>query len=211
MVNNNPLLSLAQMCQLLNVDQEWLKKNLRLHLLNPDVIPLVERGVIRLGHAMEMTRIPNPEQVDWVERAKTYPFKDFSALVREYARSRRSKGIRVDDGSKEYTPYPIYRTMSVLKNEIKNPKKLVDLAETLSGLSPLEILKEGLRFALQIDQLSMNERIGAYNKKMEEAKKAEARKVREDAEKKIQNLQAEILEFRKKLERQETTGENLDD
>lgn len=191
-------LSATKLAKLVGVDIMTIYRWLRMDRLDGPIKDLVDRGVIRIGNALELAKISGKARSDWVERAKTMPNREFSFQVREYLANSKTNGIKTLD-TKDFVPLPKFLGKTKLFKEIENPRRLLKLLEKIENEEPLEILKEGIRYAFYIDKLSVEERTKQYNESLGDTIRMREEKARTLEQEKIQTIQDQIRDLRKSL------------
>jgi ParB/RepB/Spo0J family partition protein len=203
----NETLSVTTIANMIGVSVQTVQTWAKMDKMHPDVLELVNRGVIRASNARTLSRIPVDEQPDWVERAKKYKVAEFDSMVKEHKRQQAGGNLRLrKEGEVAFVPYPRLKNEKLLKKEIEVPDLLVKLSKEVEGLSPLDILIEGVKFTLDVDRISYQERVRAHQKDLDLEKARKKEQERVAREKKIRDLQAKIKDLKKEIEPEDEEG-----
>lgn len=178
-----------------------LKDLLTLTKLPKEVQDLVDIGEIKLVNALQLAKLPDKDYTtEWVDRARTLDTSMFTNLVKNRVAEYRTKTVTsTDTKTKTFTPTPKYRSQREILDEISSPKRLLYIIEA-KKLNPLEAMKEGLRFCLNIDAVTLQERIEAYMDLVRREEVRNRERVQQDAADKIQEYQKQLAKLRQQAD-----------
>lgn len=77
MMGLNPLLTVTALAKRLGTSTQWIGQRISLNRLVTDVAKLVDEGEIVVTNAFSLAKLPEEEQMQWIERAMTMDPKDF--------------------------------------------------------------------------------------------------------------------------------------
>ena len=154
MLAANPTLTEAGLAQKLHVSPAFIEGRLSLNKLAPAIMELVDSGKIALGNAVAMSKLPEDEQIKWVEAAQKEQFADFAPQVKARAKEI-NKDLRAGRDPKEasFTPVPRLRTLKVLKEEVEN--EFPEIRKVVEGIDdPLDAAKTIVLWTISLDPAS---------------------------------------------------------
>lgn len=185
-MSRHPERTLEEQATRLHKSVGWLNDRLSLTKLTPEIQKMVEEGDIKLSNAYAMTRLPEEEQPDWVEKAMTTPPDQFVPQALQ-----RVKDIRAEKRGQKVAatgPAPRLRKLGDIKAEFSRTEKLAANA-TGDDKKYLDGYLACFQWCLQVDATSQ----AAWEE--EQAKKAaekEAKK-KEREEKKAAEKASELF------------------
>jgi ParB/RepB/Spo0J family partition protein len=172
----NPTLTLADMAAKLTKSPAWVSTRLNLLKLADTVQELVDGGKITVSNAVALAKLPNDEQVNYVDQAMTMGADEFTPLVQTRAEEIR-KSAREGRAAKpaEFIPTPRCQKMSTIKDEFENSTIGPELCAKHKIKKASEGFALGVAWVLTMDPDSV-----AVRKAEDEARRAAI----EDAKKK---------------------------
>lgn len=189
----NPTLTVAELSSKLGKSPAWLNGILGLtKIKDVKIQELVNEGKINVSNAVPLSKLPEEEQSNFVDRAMTMSPAEFIEIT-----NRRAKEIRdairkgQDVKPEEFVAIPQLRKLKELNSEISNLEEGVLSLKLYNITTPIEAWKACLRWVTKTDPKSVevrkqqdNERKAAIEKKKEEAKEEKKKqRAREAAEK----------------------------
>ena len=193
----NPVLTASELSAKLGKSPEWLSKILGLIKIKDErVQSLVNEGKINLSNAVALSRLPEEEQNNFVDRAMTQSPAEFVGLantrVKEIKDAKR-KGRSV--APEEFVAIPHMRKMKELKDEREEAKVGPSVIQQMNLTTPLAAWKFAMDWVLEMDPKSIEVKKAEdvkrrAMKEAEKTKKAEerAKQRAEDAAKKAAEL-----------------------
>jgi ParB/RepB/Spo0J family partition protein len=117
----NPTLTLNDMASKLAKSPAWVSQRLKLLNLEGTVQDLVDSGKITVSNAVTLSKLPNDEQVNYVDQAMTMNADEFTPLVA--TRKQEIDKAKREGRSKEpqvFVAGPRLQKLSVIKDELEN-------------------------------------------------------------------------------------------
>lgn len=185
----NPLLTMAELATKLAKSSQWLGERLNLVKLPDAIGTLVDEGKINLSNAYALAKLAavEPEEVqNWLERSMTEPPSMFvvgcQARVKEIKDARRQGREATPT---EFIPIAHLRKISELKTEMETSTIAPALIKHTGVKSEVEAFQLGIRWALHMDPVSIEEakRKDAERKIQLEAEKAKRKQEKEEQKK----------------------------
>lgn len=186
-LSNNPMMTQAELAAMLSVSPQYIDQRLSLTKLNPDVAKLVNDGQINLSNAFPLTKLPQDEQTNWVDRAMTQGTAEFGPAV--LARAKEIKDLARQGkapGSEVFQPIPVARKLSEIKDEFNNPSVGPAIIRDQGITDPTEGFALGVAWALQMDPASQE---AQKSRDAVRRKKEADEKIARDAERKEKRAQ----------------------
>lgn len=186
----NPTWTEADLASKVNKSPAWIGRQLGLLKLHDQIKPLVNDGKVVVANAYALAKLPQDEQLNWLERAQTTDANQFTQQVLERVKAIREANRKGENaGEEQFVPVFHLRKKPEIEGEIKNPEfskaLIADLKIAGSAKNKDEAALAGFLLGLQWVGNMDPKSIEARKAKFEEQKKKDAEdKVRRDAEKK---------------------------
>lgn len=186
--------TMAELAAKLNKSPAWVDKQLSLNKLHDSIKPLVDEGKISVTNAIVLAKLPQEEQLQWMDRAQTDSAEKFGTEALERVKQIREANRRGEDAEDpKFTPVVHIRKKAELENEMRNPQVTPQLVIELNVTDGLKTNKDGLiaaaqrgaqlgvQWACSFDTKSQKAQEEAY---IEREKHNKEQSIRRDAEKK---------------------------
>lgn len=193
-LERNPTMSLKQLAQLLDCSEQWIKQRLSLLKLPENIQKLVDEGKVTLVNGHELSKLPEDEVNNFLERAMTERSDQFVPQVAERLKElREAKRQGRAPKEEEFKPHAYQRPWGEVKEEFNNPVVGKQLINKHNIKSPVEAWNMAVAWCCQMDPDTQAQRVEKDKQKKAEAKKrAEDRKA--EREKKRQDEAAAARE-----------------
>lgn len=201
---SNPTLTKAELAKRLDMSEGWLNERLSLANLCKKGQDLLDQGAIKLLAAIALAKLqPKEEQEGFLHEAQVNSYPEFSgkveARIKEIRAANRT-GQKV--GERQFVAVPQLRKAGELIPIVQDESDAM-IDEIINLTNPQSIkdaVKETLKWALQLDPRSIEEK-----KKKEEAIKAAkaaetAAKLKEQADKKLADATARVTKLNEEAE-----------
>lgn len=170
MLRANPLLTLAQLAETVRMSEGWVSQRLALTKLLPQIQELVDAEAITASNAYQLSRLPQEEQVAFVEQAQTAETGEFAGQIATRLKEIRKARMagRDPNASTEFEPVPTLRRASAVKEA--DPQTIVD--ET-GAKTAVEGAKAAIDWVLQlnpVDAEAQRQRHAARKRQQDEEK-----------------------------------------
>jgi ParB/RepB/Spo0J family partition protein len=155
-----PGITLRQISSLVNKDPLWVRRQLGLLTLGRDTQKAVDRGEIPLGNAYMLSLLPSILRTDYIDSAKTMPCKAFKALTASTIKCYKEA---VKDGrleafhESEFSAVAYLRPLKEVQTEVDDPTDAALVLVTAKCKTAMEGWKEALKWALHLDERSIEE------------------------------------------------------
>lgn len=182
----NPLLTASELSARLGKGPEWISKMLGLIRIKDDrIASLINEGKITLSNAYALSKLPEEEHTNWIDRAMTQSPADFvpaaDARVKEIKDAKRQGKAPPAEG---FNPVPTLRKMAQLKAERDNPKTGLALIKELNITTPDDAFRLAIDWVLQMDPKSIEVRKQQEEERKRLKKEADQKKKQERDEQK---------------------------
>ena len=173
----NPLMTMSELADKLSKSSAWLSERLNLLKLSKDVQPLVDEGKINLSNAYALSKLPEEEQANFIDRAMSMAPTEFSPTV--LARKKEidtAKRQGRDAKPSEFVPVPHLQRLADMKGELEGGKLGPVLVRKAGVTTAEEGFALAIKWALHMDEESIaaaKSKDDARKKDLE-AKKAKA-------------------------------------
>lgn len=182
----NPAMTVEQLAQTVGMSTAWVNSRLALNKLVPQIgSDFVDTEAISASNAYQLARLPQDQQLDYVEQAQTDNTTDFTAAVNQKLKANRAARRQGQDPAKAraaFEPVPTLRKAADVKNA--DVKAVVQYAEQDTAAAGVVA---ALNWVLQLDKDSV-----AAQKERWELRR------REKAEQQIANQKERAEEMAKK-------------
>lgn len=203
MLAANPTLTLSELASQLSKTDSWLTDRLGLTKLSEDIGKLVDEDKLNLTNAYALSRLPEEEQVNFLDRALTMSPAEFaptaSARLKEIKDAAR-KGREAAPA--EFVAVPHVRKVGELKDELTNPTIGAVLVKELKVHDPAHAFALGVAWALHMDPKSVEAAKAKDVQRKAAATEAKAARERE----RLQKQQKEAADKAAHIAEQLATG-----
>lgn len=167
-LTQNPLLTIAELASRLSKSPSWLNERLGLTKLNNEIAKLVDGNEMNLSNAYALAKLPDEEQVNFLDRALTMTPAEFVGTVGARVKEiRDAKRQGRDAQPAGFVAVPHVRKIGELKQEMESPAVGPILIRELKVTDPKEAFLLGVKWALNMDPSSQE-----TAKKKDEERKA---------------------------------------
>jgi ParB/RepB/Spo0J family partition protein len=174
----NPTLTLTDMAAKLAKSPSWVGQRLNLLKLDGAVQDLVDGGKITVSNAVILSKLPNEEQVNYVDQAMTMITEEFTPLVA--TRAKEISDAKREGRSKEpavFVANPRLQKMSTIKDELESSAIGPELCAKNKLKKAADGFALGVQWVLNMDPDSVSVRKAeddARKQSVEDAKKQRA-------------------------------------
>lgn len=189
---HDPMMSISRLVKMLCKSPTWINNTLKLTSLKAEIQDMVNSGDIKLLNAYALSRMPEEEQSDWVERAMTQSPEEFvpaaNQRTKEIRESKR-QGNRVDNNT--FIAQPKLRKVRVIQDELAGLSTISRLIQTNEIADPKEAAKLAILWVLSLDEESLKVAQAKWDQEqLEKEERKEQRKRERDAQKIEKNQSA---------------------
>jgi ParB/RepB/Spo0J family partition protein len=194
-----PTRTVAQQAAMLGKNVTWLKGILGLNNLTPEIQELVNEGKINQANAFPLSRIPQSEQHDWIERAMTEKSEVFGPAAQ--ARVKELKAAQKEGrkaNAEEFVAQPYNRKYAEIKDEQDSGCRKIVAAISAKGITnPVEIAKFILDWVTNMDEETLAKKQAEWQAKKDKQKADADKRAAEKAKKKGEEAAAAAEKARK--------------
>ncbi len=197
----HPLMPLAELSTTLSRSPSWLSERLGLVKLAKSIADLVDEDKINLSNAYALAKLPEEEQLNFLDRAMTMAPQEFvptaSQRVKEIKEAKRQGR---DANPSEYVAVPHMRKVSELKEEMEQKVVAKVLVHELGVKDPVSAFNLGIQWALHMDPSSVQAAKAKDEARRSADKEAKAKREKERLEKKEKEASEKAAKLRAELE-----------
>ncbi len=178
----NPFLTLSELSKRLAKSPSWLMSMLSLtKIKNTDIAQLINDGKIPLANAYVLAKLPEEEQLNFIERAMTEAAAQFAPAVNARVKEiRDAKRQGRDPDAEQFVAVGFLQKIVDIKTELSTPNALLALIEAKKPKTPMDAAKLALSWVLHLDEMSIAESKRKYDEKKKNDKDS---KQKRDSEK----------------------------
>jgi ParB/RepB/Spo0J family partition protein len=184
-LSQNPMLTLTEMAKKLSKSTKWVADRLSLLKLSEGVAQLVDEGKINLSNAFALSRLPEEEQGNWIDRAMTMTPPEFMPAVsnrkKELDKARR-QGRSAE--TEEFAPVPTLQKLATIKDEYANPKFGPALIDSTGAETAADGFRLAIEWALNLDPQSVAAQRQKHDDRLRKREEAREAAAKERSEKK---------------------------
>lgn len=153
----NPLLTGSELAAKLGKSPTWLSQILNLNRIKDQKIQeLINEGKIKLSNAFFLTKLPEEEMPNFVDRAMTQSPAEFIPTVNQRAKEiKDAKRKGKDVAPEEFVAVPHLRKLKEVKEEKESYKVGTALIQQLNLTTPMDAWKIAVDWMLQVDPKSV--------------------------------------------------------
>jgi len=186
-----PLMTMSEMARKVNQSEQWVRNRLSLvKIKNPKIADAVDNGQIPLANAYALTKLPEEEQVAFMDMAITEPAEKFVDIINERAKEIRDANRSGQNSKREFKPVAFMRKMTEVKKEAgmidgeKGGEAAKALIKELKIESPEQAAATMVKWMLHLDDLSVDsQRVEWEANEKEKAERSARRKAQREADK----------------------------
>lgn len=193
----NPYMTKQQLAERVCQSLTWVDERLSLSNLLEPIKELVNNGRIHLTNAYILSKLPQEEQVQFVDDAQTETPKTFVPRIKDRIKALKEARRTGTDAEKQtFQPSMHLQRLGDIKSEIENRSIASTLVKKHNVTDPVDAFTLGLKWALNYDPDSQERQIQEY-KAREEKKEAERARIKAERDEKkareAQEAKASIL------------------
>jgi ParB/RepB/Spo0J family partition protein len=193
-----PLMTEAELAAMLSQSPAWVGQRLSLTKLHPELQKLVDDGRISLSNAYPLTKLPQDEQVNWVDKAMTMGTAEFAPQVlarNKEIRDQARKGREANPP--QFQPVAFARKLSEIKDEHEHPSygsKLISQVYP-NGASPEQAFALAVAWTINMDPISQEDQRRRDTERKQRDADEKAKREAERAQKRASEAQAKQAEL----------------
>ena len=193
----NPTKTLTEFAQELSVSLGWLQGRLKLTNLAESIQALVNDGSITVTNAIQLGKMPEDEQMNWLEAAQTESPSEFvpkiTARIKEIQKANR-EGREAKTLTFEDVVKPVRRKLDEIVSELETQTVGASLCNKLSLSTAEEGFKLGLEWAMSMDPDTLEVKRAEWEQKKAEKEERKAKRKAEREERKAELAAAKAEE-----------------
>lgn len=175
---SNPTMTVSELAGRLSKSGSWLSQRLGLLKLTDAIAQLVDEGKIKVSNAVALSKLPQDEQVGFVDSAMTMGADEFVPTVQARQKELRD-AAKAGRKAEPVTFAPVMRLqkMSILRDEYETPSVGPEIVKANRVKTPEGGFALGVAWALNIDPMSaeiQRAKAEAKQKALEDEKKKRA-------------------------------------
>jgi len=198
----NPLMTLSELAGKVSKSTAWISDRFGLLKLSESVQNLVDNGEVGLSNAYALSRLPNSEQMNFLDRAMTLPPAEFIPLIEARIKEIRAAKRSGDDTAEEqFVAVPHLRKLSELKAELETGASAEAVIQAAGAKKPAACFKACLDWVLQLDAATVNEKKAKFDARKQAATEEKNRRAADRAEKAAKAAQAKAAKLAEEAEK----------
>lgn len=205
----NPLMTIADLAGKVNKSSAWISERFGLLVLSKEIQELVDAGELKLSNAYSLSKLPEAEQKNYLDRALTLPPVEFAPLVDQRKKEIIKAQREGKDGKpEEFIAIPVARKLAEVKAELESPKVAGQIIASEGATNVEQAFAAAIKWVLRMDSGSIADsksKWEARQKAMVEARERaageRAAKKAEKATEKVAKLQEEAAEAKAEAEK----------
>ena len=197
-------MTIPRLAKLVNKSVQWVKERLKIESLSPDILDLVNRGIISGGNAVQLVKIWSQDRPEWIEKAQTLTVADFKSLVKAYLRQRTKENV----DPKPWAPDLKFRSLPELRIELRDLKAIKAIVASMPNASPIELVREGLAYAVSMDKETLEERNNLHKRILIDQKVQKQIRCKKAKEQQLSNLEEKLQKLKEELKNEQRSGES---
>jgi ParB family chromosome partitioning protein len=156
LLNANPGWTLNDVSKCVHKSPAWIAKILCILDLDVEILVKVNRGVISLGNAIWLKRIPGDLRPDYLARAESLSVKAFAKIAGDVVKQLQEQ---ITSGTRTkilgFEPVPFLRTFREIKTEMFTSAKRANLLKYAKATTAEEGYTTALKWACRLDPASI--------------------------------------------------------
>jgi len=154
MLRQDPYLTIPKLAGQLHKSKTWVAQRMNLIKLTDQIQKLVDEGKIIIANAYALSKLPEEDQPDFLDRAITMNPGEFCPMAEAYAKTARygnREGGPVTE--EQFTPVAFLQDLGAIKREMANPKVGPYLCSELE--TPADGFALAIKWVLHMDSKSV--------------------------------------------------------
>lgn len=198
----NPSLTLAELAGKIGKSSSWLIARLGLLSLGENIQSLVDEGAICLNNAYALSKLPESEQANFMDRAMTSQPEEFLGLVKsrisEIQKEKREGKTQTEE---KFVAVPVLRKLAEIKQEFADSKIGEHLVKAEGCASPMDGWKVAMKWILNMDSISVEKQQAKFDARKKALEEAKEKRRQEAAKKKVESAAAKAAKFQEEAEK----------
>lgn len=200
-LQNNPLLTRADLANRLAKTGPWISERLGLLKLLPTIGELVDDDKVGLSNAYALAKLPIEEQKDFLDRARTMAPQQFTPTVTARVKELRDAKRKGRDATPEaFQPIAILRTRKQLAAEMDTSTVGPALCKEVKPKTPVDAFALAVRWALTLDPTSVEVQKAHYEERQAEKIRLKETSQLERKQKRATDAAAKAAKLKKEAE-----------
>lgn len=153
-------ITIRKLADMVNKGPSWIKLQLDLNKLGPQIQKMVDRGEIPVGNAYYLAKIPRRFREEYLTQAKTMKVAKFKAMAQSIIKQYREavKQGNVDAfWTDDWQPQPHLRSLVETLIEYENHQCMVETIARMEDTSPPAVWLAALQWMMRMDEDSVRE------------------------------------------------------
>jgi len=181
----NPTMTLSELAQKVSKSSAWISDRFGLLRLGPEIQDLVDNGELGLSNAYALSKLPDAEHANFIDRAMQLPPAEFLPMIEARQKEiRQAQREGKDTAEEAFTPVPHIRKMGEIKDEYANAQIGPKVIKAANIKDPVAAFAYAVKWVLKMDDSSIEEAKAKYEARKKSLDEAKARRETERAEKK---------------------------
>lgn len=188
-LHQNPTMTKTEICDRVNCSMSQLYAWLGLKNLVPSIAEMADNGQIKFANVVALSKLPHDMQMEHLEEAQTTPTQEFNARMLQLIKEIKAANRQGRSPNTEWQPTPKPRSVKDIKTELDTTTSRDMVLQVEQAKTIQDAWKSALKWAIHMDQNSINESRAKHEQDKERQKKdRELRK--QEKEQKEQELAA---------------------
>lgn len=147
-------LKINELAKMVCKSQGWVSKHLSLANLHPDARTLLEKGEIKMGHAVELAKIAFDTQEHWIPMSRTLTVREFQLQLGRWRAENKAEKISTDDLLLYGSYKPRVRPLKYIVQELETMEETTKLITKHGITDPIVLARHLLEWVLHLDEES---------------------------------------------------------
>ena len=206
MLAYSPTMTIGELAGKINKSTAWINQRFALLKLPEKIKEMVDSGELKLSNAFSLSKLPEAEMANYLDRALTVEPVEFAETVKTRVKelneaSRQGKEAK----DEQYVPIAHVKKPNEIKEQLDKPSDL----EVLIRDCKISDAKGGavmaLKWVLNLDPISITNAKAAYDARKAASDESKERRMKERAEKKAADAASKAAEAKEELEKVKST------
>jgi ParB family chromosome partitioning protein len=191
--------TLPELAALIDKSPHWIRDQLHLNRLKPELRPIVEQGEVAMKSALALANLPEDLQDKFVQDAVEMKANDFAERANHALRDFKEYLLRVQEEDRKCGAVrPTLRALNVIKRESIDLKKAKEVLKAAEAETALDGWRACLAWIFKLDPISVENRKAGRREKLDEiaATQAEFRRLNREMIRKYVNPTSETGDYK---------------
>lgn len=206
----HPLMTMTDLAGRINKSPAWISERFGLLVLTKEIQELVDAGELKLSNAYSLSKLPDAEQANYLDRALTLPPVEFAPLIDQRKKEIIKAQREGKDGKpEEFVAIPVARKLAEIKAEFESPKMAGQILSSEGATNVEQAFAAAIKWVLKMDSGSVTDAKAKWEARQKAMIEAKARAAGERATKKAEKVADQVAKLQEEAAKAKAEAEKF--